>query len=180
MCSTFIVLFSNAGMWGFHDRDLMLRKSLYALMDHGLEREALKRRWRWQQTQQNKEVCYRGCTFLWVVFVTLWWRYERGLWTCDQNVFVEMGQIFRDEGEGSASQCYLQYARSCLFSCSCSHGYNQTFEMPNAHSFLLLISFCVPCNFSSFKTHGNRKQNKTTLSCCKLSSVLRDFHLCIW
>lgn len=45
-----------AGMWGFHDRDLMLRKSLYALMDHGSEREALKRRWRWQQTQQNKEV----------------------------------------------------------------------------------------------------------------------------
>lgn len=43
-------------MWGFHDRDLMLRKSLYVLMDRGIEREALKRRWRWQQTQQNKEV----------------------------------------------------------------------------------------------------------------------------
>ena len=70
----FLILsvFSNAGMWGFHDRDLMLRKSLYALMDHGLEREALKRRWRWQQTQQNKEVCDRGCTFLWVIFVTPW------------------------------------------------------------------------------------------------------------
>lgn len=25
-------------------------------MDKGVEREALKRRWRWQQTQQNKEV----------------------------------------------------------------------------------------------------------------------------
>lgn len=46
----------RAGMWGFHDRDLMLRKSLYTLMDKGAEREALKRRWRWQQTQQNKEV----------------------------------------------------------------------------------------------------------------------------
>lgn len=46
---------ASLGMWGFHDRDLMLRKSLYALMDHGLERDALKRRWRWQQTQQNKE-----------------------------------------------------------------------------------------------------------------------------
>uniref|UniRef100_A0A3P9ICC1 ubiquitinyl hydrolase 1 n=1 Tax=Oryzias latipes TaxID=8090 RepID=A0A3P9ICC1_ORYLA len=46
---------ASLGMWGFHDRDLMLRKSLYALMDHGSEREALKRRWRWQQTQQNKE-----------------------------------------------------------------------------------------------------------------------------
>lgn len=43
-------------MWGFHDRDLMLRKSLYTLMDKGAEREALRRRWRWQQTQQNKEV----------------------------------------------------------------------------------------------------------------------------
>lgn len=48
----------------------MLRKSLYALMDHGLEREALKRRWRWQQTQQNKEVCAGGCTLLSLVFVT--------------------------------------------------------------------------------------------------------------
>ena len=47
---------SPAGMWGFHDRDLMLRKSLYSLMELGAERDALKRRWRWQQTQQNKEV----------------------------------------------------------------------------------------------------------------------------
>lgn len=52
-------------MWGFHDRDLMLRKSLYALMDHGLEREALKRRWRWQQTQQNKEVSDGSHTSQW-------------------------------------------------------------------------------------------------------------------
>lgn len=47
------------GMWGFHDRDLMLRKALYALMEKGAEKEALRRRWRWQQTQQNKEV--RAC-----------------------------------------------------------------------------------------------------------------------
>lgn len=46
---------ASLGMWGFHDRDLMLRKSLYVLMDRGVEKEALKRRWRWQQTQQNKE-----------------------------------------------------------------------------------------------------------------------------
>lgn len=46
---------ASLGMWGFHDRDLMLRKSLYTLMDKGVEREALRRRWRWQQTQQNKE-----------------------------------------------------------------------------------------------------------------------------
>lgn len=46
----------STGMWGFHDRDLMLRKSLYTMMKSGAERDALKRRWRWQQTQQNKEV----------------------------------------------------------------------------------------------------------------------------
>ncbi|XP_038844112.1 OTU domain-containing protein 7A-like, partial [Salvelinus namaycush] len=45
----------SLGMWGFHDRDLVLRKSLYGMMKSGAEREALKRRWRWQQTQQNKE-----------------------------------------------------------------------------------------------------------------------------
>lgn len=48
-------------MWGFHDRDLMLRKALYALMEKGAEKEALKRRWRWQQTQQNKEVRATSC-----------------------------------------------------------------------------------------------------------------------
>uniref|UniRef100_A0AAQ4RA09 ubiquitinyl hydrolase 1 n=1 Tax=Gasterosteus aculeatus aculeatus TaxID=481459 RepID=A0AAQ4RA09_GASAC len=46
---------ASLGMWGFHDRDLMLRKSLYTMMKSGAERDALKRRWRWQQTQQNKE-----------------------------------------------------------------------------------------------------------------------------
>ncbi|XP_018431011.1 PREDICTED: OTU domain-containing protein 7B-like, partial [Nanorana parkeri] len=46
---------ASLGMWGFHDRDLMLRKSLYTLMDKGAEKEALKRRWRFQQTMQNKE-----------------------------------------------------------------------------------------------------------------------------
>ncbi|XP_030044331.1 OTU domain-containing protein 7A [Microcaecilia unicolor] len=46
---------ASLGMWGFHDRDLVLRKALYTMMRNGAEREALKRRWRWQQTQQNKE-----------------------------------------------------------------------------------------------------------------------------
>ncbi|XP_058150805.1 OTU domain-containing protein 7A [Dasypus novemcinctus] len=46
---------ASLGMWGFHDRDLVLRKALYSMMRTGAEREALKRRWRWQQTQQNKE-----------------------------------------------------------------------------------------------------------------------------
>lgn len=34
----------------------MLRKALYAMMKNGPEKDALKRRWKWQQTQQNKEV----------------------------------------------------------------------------------------------------------------------------
>lgn len=55
MCHVFNSMWV-AGMWGFHDRDLVLRKSLYAMMKNGAERGALKRRWRWQQTQQNKEV----------------------------------------------------------------------------------------------------------------------------
>ncbi|XP_028921385.1 OTU domain-containing protein 7A [Ornithorhynchus anatinus] len=46
---------ASLGMWGFHDRDLVLRKALYTMMRSGAEKEALKRRWRWQQTQQNKE-----------------------------------------------------------------------------------------------------------------------------
>ncbi|XP_006902605.1 PREDICTED: OTU domain-containing protein 7A-like [Elephantulus edwardii] len=51
-----MVALEQAGMWGFHDRDLVLRKALYTMMRTGAEKEALKRRWRWQQTQQNKEV----------------------------------------------------------------------------------------------------------------------------
>ncbi|XP_077454751.1 OTU domain-containing protein 7B [Stigmatopora argus] len=46
---------ASLGMWGCHDRDLSLRKALHRQMDGGDEREALKRRWRWQLTQQNKE-----------------------------------------------------------------------------------------------------------------------------
>ncbi|XP_061884698.1 OTU domain-containing protein 7B isoform X1 [Entelurus aequoreus] len=46
---------ASLGMWGCHDRDLSLRKALLEQMSHGAEQEALKRRWRWQLTQQNKE-----------------------------------------------------------------------------------------------------------------------------
>ncbi|KAL4646788.1 OTU domain-containing protein 7B-like isoform X1 [Arapaima gigas] len=47
---------ASMSIWGIHDKDLTLRKSLHAQMDHGLKREALRRRWRWQQTQQNREL----------------------------------------------------------------------------------------------------------------------------
>ncbi|XP_061531295.1 LOW QUALITY PROTEIN: OTU domain-containing protein 7B [Phycodurus eques] len=46
---------ASLGMWGCHDRDLSLRKALREQMDHGAEQNALKHRWRWQLTQQNKE-----------------------------------------------------------------------------------------------------------------------------
>ena len=47
------------GMWGFHDRQLTLRKALYKELtehQHTAHMQKLKRRWRWQQTLANKEV----------------------------------------------------------------------------------------------------------------------------
>ncbi|XP_033108828.1 OTU domain-containing protein 7B-like [Anneissia japonica] len=49
---------ASLGMWGFHDRLLTLRKALYkALTDNQDSRfmKKLKRRWKWQQMQTNKE-----------------------------------------------------------------------------------------------------------------------------
>ncbi|XP_063955704.1 OTU domain-containing protein 7B-like [Lytechinus pictus] len=49
---------ASLGMWGFHDRQLTLRKALYKdLSDHQhtAHMQKLKRRWRWQQTLANKE-----------------------------------------------------------------------------------------------------------------------------
>ena len=43
-------------MWGIHDRQLMLRKALYDTLTKKYYRQALYRRWRWQQTQINKQV----------------------------------------------------------------------------------------------------------------------------
>eukprot|EP00057_Strongylocentrotus_purpuratus_P004850 XP_003729614.1 PREDICTED: OTU domain-containing protein 7B [Strongylocentrotus purpuratus] len=49
---------ASLGMWGFHDRQLTLRKALYKdLSDHQhtAHMQKLKRRWRWHQTLANKE-----------------------------------------------------------------------------------------------------------------------------
>ncbi|KAG1665575.1 OTU domain-containing protein 7B [Nymphon striatum] len=46
---------ASLGMWGFHDRLLTLRKALHATLTNGPFREAFWRRWRWQQTLQNKQ-----------------------------------------------------------------------------------------------------------------------------
>lgn len=40
-------------MWGFHDRLLILRKALHSLLTTGSYRQALWRRWRWQNARSN-------------------------------------------------------------------------------------------------------------------------------
>ncbi|PSN43794.1 hypothetical protein C0J52_15509 [Blattella germanica] len=42
-------------MWGFHDRLLTLRRALYGFMTGSECKDALWRRWRWQQTRLNTE-----------------------------------------------------------------------------------------------------------------------------
>lgn len=46
---------ASLAMWGFHDRRLTLRKALHNVLSEGKLREALWRRWRFQQTRINKE-----------------------------------------------------------------------------------------------------------------------------
>ncbi|KAK3588631.1 hypothetical protein CHS0354_021499 [Potamilus streckersoni] len=46
---------ASLGMWGIHDRQLMLRQALYKTLTEKSYRDALYRRWRWQQTQANKQ-----------------------------------------------------------------------------------------------------------------------------
>uniref|UniRef100_A0A914UQL9 ubiquitinyl hydrolase 1 n=1 Tax=Plectus sambesii TaxID=2011161 RepID=A0A914UQL9_9BILA len=46
---------ASLGMWGFHDRLLILRKALYLILTKGSRRHALWRRWRWQQHYANKQ-----------------------------------------------------------------------------------------------------------------------------
>ncbi|XP_046399998.1 OTU domain-containing protein 7B-like isoform X2 [Ischnura elegans] len=46
---------ASLGMWGFHDRLLTLRKALHAFMSGSECKEAIWRRWRWQQTRLNAE-----------------------------------------------------------------------------------------------------------------------------
>ncbi|XP_078600682.1 OTU domain-containing protein 7B-like [Branchiostoma floridae x Branchiostoma japonicum] len=46
---------ASLGMWGFHDRLLTLRKALYNTLSSSGARGALKRRWRFHQTEENKE-----------------------------------------------------------------------------------------------------------------------------
>lgn len=46
---------ASLGMWGFHDRLLTLRKALHGFLTGSKCKDALWRRWRWQQTRLNAE-----------------------------------------------------------------------------------------------------------------------------
>lgn len=46
---------ASLGMWGFHDRKLTLRAALHDILSKGEYRDALWRRWRFQQTRLNKQ-----------------------------------------------------------------------------------------------------------------------------
>ena len=54
---TFIIIL---GMWGFHDRLLVLRKALHALLSNSSYTAAFYRRWKWQTYFQN---CKTGLIF---------------------------------------------------------------------------------------------------------------------
>lgn len=45
---------ASLAMWGFHDRKLTLRAALYNVLSKGKYRDAIWRRWRFQQTRLNK------------------------------------------------------------------------------------------------------------------------------
>lgn len=60
LCSNQNIYFSllhaaSLAMWGFHDRRLTLRRALHAILSEGDYRDSLWRRWRFQQTKQNRE-----------------------------------------------------------------------------------------------------------------------------
>ena len=46
---------ASLGMWGFHDRLLTLRKTLYTFLTTSSQVEAIYRRWRWHCAQQNAQ-----------------------------------------------------------------------------------------------------------------------------
>lgn len=46
---------ASLSLWGFHDRKLTLRTALHGVLSQGQYRDALWRRWRFQQTRLNKQ-----------------------------------------------------------------------------------------------------------------------------
>lgn len=56
---------ASLAMWGFHDRKLTLRTALHNLLSHGEYRDALWRRWRFQQTKLNRQAGFVYSDFEW-------------------------------------------------------------------------------------------------------------------
>lgn len=56
---------ASLAMWGFHDRKLTLRTALHNLLSHGEYRDALWRRWRFQQTKLNKQAGFVYSDYEW-------------------------------------------------------------------------------------------------------------------
>lgn len=65
-----------AAMWGIHDRQLILRKELHETLTKASYKDALYRRWRYQQTMSNKQVR------------------ERSLLLCGYDVFSIMARLW--------------------------------------------------------------------------------------
>ncbi|XP_041782725.1 uncharacterized protein LOC121599188 isoform X2 [Anopheles merus] len=56
---------ASLAMWGFHDRRLTLRRTLHDILSKEEFREALYRRWRFQQTRVNKQAGFVFCESEW-------------------------------------------------------------------------------------------------------------------
>ncbi|XP_062561845.1 OTU domain-containing protein 7B-like isoform X2 [Armigeres subalbatus] len=56
---------ASLAMWGFHDRRLTLRRALHDILSKEDFRDALYRRWRFQQTRVNKQAGFVFCETEW-------------------------------------------------------------------------------------------------------------------
>lgn len=57
---------ASLAMWGFHDRKLTLRAALHSVLSSGDYKDALWRRWRFQQTRLNKQAGFVYSEIEWV------------------------------------------------------------------------------------------------------------------
>lgn len=56
---------ASLAMWGFHDRKLTLRAALHGVLSTGEYKDALWRRWRFQQTRLNKQAGFVYSSIEW-------------------------------------------------------------------------------------------------------------------
>jgi len=69
-----VALKLNAGIWGFHDRRLTLRKALCSMLIEGNAKDAFRRRWRYHQSQINKQVHidFISQAAIWSLLLCVW------------------------------------------------------------------------------------------------------------